>query len=198
MQCEIPNGNLHEFKGKLRVLSSEGLPSPLPSGQNQPLAIGMSEMLLRGTLLKNSGYVYGLVVYTGKETRIQMNAAHPPLKMGTFDKFLNFQIAIIIIVQCVLCVLLAMASYIWREYTGMEHVYLELKTYDEGNYENGAIYIIVNFITFWILTSYMVSSYYCPVISYLNKLNRYQLVCLLQLKLSNSGKHSSSLIMIQI
>ena len=38
-------------------------------------AVTMNEMLLRGCMLKNSGYIVGLVVYTGKETRIQMNAA---------------------------------------------------------------------------------------------------------------------------
>ena len=44
----------------------------------------MNEMLLRGCMLKNSGYVMGLVVYTGRETRIQMNAAKTPLKVGAF------------------------------------------------------------------------------------------------------------------
>lgn len=63
------------------------------------IPITMSEMLLRGTLLKNSNYVYGLVVYTGKETRIQMNAARVPLKVGSFDRFLNIQIGILISVQ---------------------------------------------------------------------------------------------------
>ena len=42
----------------------------------------MNEMLLRGCMLKNSGFITGLVVYTGKETRIQMNAAKTPLKVG--------------------------------------------------------------------------------------------------------------------
>lgn len=44
--------------------------------------VTMSEMLLRGCMLKNSHYVVGMVVYTGKETRIQMNAARTPLKVG--------------------------------------------------------------------------------------------------------------------
>ncbi len=42
----------------------------------------MNEMLLRGCMLKNSNYVLGLVVYTGKESRIQMNAAKTPNKVG--------------------------------------------------------------------------------------------------------------------
>ena len=44
----------------------------------------MDEVLLRGCTLKNSGFVVGLVVYTGPESRIQMNAAAPPRKLGAF------------------------------------------------------------------------------------------------------------------
>lgn len=44
--------------------------------------VDMNGMLLRGTTLKNSGRIAGLVVYTGPESRIQMNAAPPPRKRG--------------------------------------------------------------------------------------------------------------------
>lgn len=46
------------------------------------LPLTMNEMLLRGCMLKNSNYVLGLVVYTGQESRIQMNAAKTPNKVG--------------------------------------------------------------------------------------------------------------------
>ena len=45
-------------------------------------AVSMNDLLLRGCTLKNSGYVMGLVVYTGRETRIQMNSSEPPRKQG--------------------------------------------------------------------------------------------------------------------
>jgi magnesium-transporting ATPase (P-type) len=43
----------------------------------------MNEVLLRGCMLKNSGSVFGMVVYTGDETRIQKNAAKTPFKVTT-------------------------------------------------------------------------------------------------------------------
>ena len=46
------------------------------------MPVDMNGMLLRGTTLKNSGRIVGLVVYTGPESRIQMNAAPPPRKRG--------------------------------------------------------------------------------------------------------------------
>lgn len=44
-------------------------------------------------------YVYGMVVYTGEQTRIQMNAAAPPVKIGSFDRFLNIQITLLVLAQ---------------------------------------------------------------------------------------------------
>ena len=46
------------------------------------MPVDMNGMLLRGTTLKNSGRIVGLAVYTGPESRIQMNAAPPPRKRG--------------------------------------------------------------------------------------------------------------------
>lgn len=51
-------------------------------GSAMTVPVTMNEVLLRGCTLKNSGSAIGLVVYTGAETRIQMNAASPPRKLG--------------------------------------------------------------------------------------------------------------------
>ncbi len=52
------------------------------AGAMTAVPVSIDEVLLRGCTLKNSGRVAGLVVYTGAETRIQMNAAAPPRKRG--------------------------------------------------------------------------------------------------------------------
>ena len=44
--------------------------------------VTINELLLRGCTLKNSGFILGLVIYTGAETRIQMNSTAPPRKQG--------------------------------------------------------------------------------------------------------------------
>ena len=56
----------------------------LCAGQQQAKAVPvtMNEMLLRGCTLKNTGYILGLAVYTGNETRIQKNSAKTPNKIG--------------------------------------------------------------------------------------------------------------------
>jgi len=59
------------------------IPRSDPAGAGPlTLPVTMNEMLLRGCMLKNSRYILGLVVYTGPESRIQMNAAKTPNKVG--------------------------------------------------------------------------------------------------------------------
>lgn len=167
LRAENPNSNLHSFKGTVTCRSHvyNGLKSPveLSRGDKHPttkpsidIPVTMNEMLLRGCTLKNSNYIVGLVVYAGKETRIQRNATKTPLKVGSFDRFLNLQISLVILLQLAMCILLAVLSYVWIRNTGIDHPYLALSFNVEGIYSNGFVQILLNFFTFWILLSYLV------------------------------------------
>lgn len=119
-------------------------------------AVNMNGMLLRGCELRNSRWALGLVVYAGPETRIQMNALAPPLKVGSFDRFLNVQISIIILVQLALCLASALAGYAWRQTAGLKRYYMALDEPGHGNFQNPATYLSLTAITFWVLYSYLV------------------------------------------
>ncbi|KAK9810005.1 hypothetical protein WJX72_003251 [[Myrmecia] bisecta] len=150
LECEPPNANLHRFTGRFTSLLSE------PGLDGRVIPVTVNEMLLRGCMLKNTGYVLGLVVYTGSETRIQMNAAKTPNKVGSYDIFLNLQICLIIVLQIAMCLFCAIASYIWRRQAGFDRTHLALNVYVQGNYNNGFVYTCILLITFWILYSYLV------------------------------------------
>lgn len=53
----------------------------LSGGEKIPLHD--KNVLLRGCQLRNTEWCRGVVVYTGRETKIQMNAAEPPLKSSS-------------------------------------------------------------------------------------------------------------------
>lgn len=147
--CEAPNANLHVFHGVLQGESQQQLAS-------NTLPITMNEVLLRGCTLKNSRFIYGVVIYTGGDTRIMRNQAVTPTKVGVFDKFLSVQIVILLIVQFFLCLACSIVSYVWAQEEGLNNYYLALDQHVQGNFENGFVYIIVFFFTFWILFSYLV------------------------------------------
>lgn len=108
VEAENPNSNLHSFRGRVRIKKHDK-----DIGRLMPITV--NQMLLRGCMLKNSQFVLGLVVYTGSETRIQMNSAAAPLKIGSFDHFLNMQVAVLILSQVMLCILCAILNFVWRE-----------------------------------------------------------------------------------
>jgi magnesium-transporting ATPase (P-type) len=118
--------------------------------------VTINEVLLRGCLLKNTGHVLGLVVYTGRESRIQMNSAATPSKVGSYDHFLNFQIALVMALQLALCVFSAAAGAAWRELAGRRRAHLGMESPSEGNVRSPVLYAGVLFVTFWILYSYLV------------------------------------------
>ena len=62
VDTEPPNGNLYQFNGNLHV------------GKKRYFALSHEQLLLKGTYLKNTQWVLGFVVYTGRETRIMMNS----------------------------------------------------------------------------------------------------------------------------
>ena len=55
-----------------------------------------------------------------------MTKARPARRAGSYDHFLNFQIVFVILLQLALCVFCAVASYIWREKSGIRHYDLAL------------------------------------------------------------------------
>jgi len=62
VECENPNEILYKFDGTVII-------------NNAPVPLGIDQMLLRGSSLKNTEYIYGIVVFTGHETKIMKNSA---------------------------------------------------------------------------------------------------------------------------
>jgi len=58
---------------------------------------------LKGCTLKNVDYVYGIIVYTGKETKLMQNIHSSNTKVSYIDESLNKIILYIIIVMFLIC-----------------------------------------------------------------------------------------------
>ena len=42
--------------------------------------VGPNQLLLRGSIIRNTRYVVGVVTYTGRQSKVMMNARHTPSK----------------------------------------------------------------------------------------------------------------------
>ncbi|ORY05432.1 phospholipid-translocating P-type ATPase, partial [Basidiobolus meristosporus CBS 931.73] len=80
VQCEEPNERLTSFDGRA-ILHDQSEDSVEP--------LVLDNMLLRGTILKNTEYVYGVAVYVGSDTKIFRNLKNSKLKFSTMERKLN-------------------------------------------------------------------------------------------------------------
>jgi magnesium-transporting ATPase (P-type) len=48
-----------------------------------------NNMLLRGCILRNTRWCYGLVIFAGRDTKLMMNSGKAKFKRTSLDKFLN-------------------------------------------------------------------------------------------------------------
>jgi phospholipid-transporting ATPase len=73
VKCEHPNESIYKFEG---IISN---------GKNS-FSLDQSNLLLRGAALKNTAWIYGVVVYTGHQTKIMMNSSGTPSKRTKMQK----------------------------------------------------------------------------------------------------------------
>mmetsp|Transcript_11257 Transcript_11257/g.17054 ORF Transcript_11257/g.17054 Transcript_11257/m.17054 type:complete len:173 (-) Transcript_11257:2156-2674(-) len=110
MNAEIvanpPNDQIYDFKGYIEssdnsvlkkkislrggdkkedLLASAGLEEP--NSQKEPLSL--ENTMWANTVLASSGHVVGMIVYTGKETRANMNSKQALTKVGKLDIEIN-------------------------------------------------------------------------------------------------------------
>uniref|UniRef100_A0A915Q6M5 P-type ATPase C-terminal domain-containing protein n=1 Tax=Setaria digitata TaxID=48799 RepID=A0A915Q6M5_9BILA len=79
IHCELPNNKLNQFEGRLHY---NGTVLPLDNGQT----------LLRGCVLRNTRWCYGVVIFAGKDTKLMMNSGKTKCKRTSLDRFLNILI----------------------------------------------------------------------------------------------------------
>ena len=75
--------------------------------------MGPDQILLRGAVLRNTSWTFGVVIYTGHDTKLMRNSTSAPLKRSTVDRLTNTQILMLFIILVVLCLISAIFNEIW-------------------------------------------------------------------------------------
>ncbi|KIK68995.1 hypothetical protein GYMLUDRAFT_35032 [Collybiopsis luxurians FD-317 M1] len=96
LRSEQPNNSLYTFEATLDLITSMGSPKQVPLGPDQ--------MLLRGAQIRNTPWLYGLVVYTGHETKLMRNATAAPIKRTAVERQVNVQIVYLFILLLLLSI----------------------------------------------------------------------------------------------
>jgi phospholipid-translocating ATPase len=92
IKCEDPNPNLYMFVGNLEY-GEEIMP------------LGPQQVLLRDSKLRNTPYVFGVVIFTGHETKVMQNATDPPSKRSRverrMDSIIYFLFTILVLISVI-------------------------------------------------------------------------------------------------
>ncbi|XP_008243138.1 PREDICTED: putative phospholipid-transporting ATPase 9 [Prunus mume] len=73
VKCEDPNANLYSFVGTMEF-------------EKQQFPLSPQQLLLRDSKLRNTDYIYGVVIFTGLDTKVIQNSTDPPSKRSRIEK----------------------------------------------------------------------------------------------------------------
>uniref|UniRef100_A0A8C0N8R0 Phospholipid-transporting ATPase n=1 Tax=Canis lupus familiaris TaxID=9615 RepID=A0A8C0N8R0_CANLF len=105
VKCESPNNKLDKFTGILTY-----------KGKNYLL--NHDKLLLRGCVIRNTDWCYGLVIYTGPDTKLMQNCGKSTFKRTHMDHLLNVLVLWIFLFLGSMCFILAIGHGIWEHKKG--------------------------------------------------------------------------------
>jgi magnesium-transporting ATPase (P-type) len=149
LRVEQPNGKLDKFGGVIvkfpsaaaaaaaaansgtSTSASTRASSSSSAFSSQEQLLCLDNLLLRGSRLRHSGFVYGAVVNTGEECKIRQDSrarASARVKRSSVERFMNRQIYAMAALQFLFCLAGGIASGVWA-HQHRAHSYL----FVEGN-----------------------------------------------------------------
>ena len=107
IQVIPPNANLNQIDGRLNIYVMEN--NLLSKEENFP--INIKEFILKGSVLKNTNWIIGVVIYTGMDNKIILNSKKPRLKISYLEIKMNFCLIGIFIFLVISCFLYSYYHY---------------------------------------------------------------------------------------
>ncbi|KAI8638204.1 hypothetical protein BD408DRAFT_423376 [Parasitella parasitica] len=140
IKSEQPNNRLYNYDGTLTIANhSTG------SGKPKDYPLDPSMLLLRGAQLRNTSWIYGLVVFTGHETKLMLNSSKKPTKASNVTRITNRNILYLFAMLVTMSVLCSVGNYFISKKDGGYRDYMMIPDAELGK-EFG-----LNILTFMIL-----------------------------------------------
>uniref|UniRef100_A0A8C3FZ75 Phospholipid-transporting ATPase n=1 Tax=Chrysemys picta bellii TaxID=8478 RepID=A0A8C3FZ75_CHRPI len=146
--CEPPNNKLDKFTGVL-------------FWKDNRYSLNNEKMLLRGCVLRNTGWCFGMVIFAGPDTKLMQNSGRTKFKRTSIDRLMNTLVLWIFGFLVCMGIILAIGNSIWEQQVGAHfRIYLYWNEVVNSSVFSG-------FLTFWsyiiILNSVVPISLYVSV-----------------------------------
>ncbi|XP_048258493.1 phospholipid-transporting ATPase ID-like isoform X1 [Haliotis rufescens] len=129
--CEAPNIRLSKFEGKL-------------TWKGETYSLDNDKVVLRGCVLRNTQWCYGLVVFAGHDSKLMMNSGKTVFKRTHIDRLMNILIVGIFLFLLTMCLVTTIACGVWESVVGFDfQLYLPWETFVNDDKEQGAATIAV-------------------------------------------------------
>ncbi|CEM36626.1 unnamed protein product [Vitrella brassicaformis CCMP3155] len=106
ISCEPPSNRLDTFTGTLKL-----------DEYPRNTSIDAKNFILKGSRLRNTEYLYGVVIYTGVDTRLHRNSRPPRNKRSKIERDVNWYLFII---AAVLTIMVAISVWLSFRFTDKE------------------------------------------------------------------------------
>eukprot|EP01135_Chromosphaera_perkinsii_P001428 Nk52_evm12s168 gene=Nk52_evmTU12s168 len=149
IDCDLPNNKIYNFSGCM-VLNSV-VDGKIEDGQDIPLDAG--HLLLRDTILRNTDWAIGVVVYAGADTKAVQNNTGVRFKRSKAESDINGKLVLMFVVLVVLSTLGAICSYVFlsdKWGTGATYLFPDADPYSPSTQA------FLNFLTFVIILQYVI------------------------------------------
>jgi magnesium-transporting ATPase (P-type) len=86
-------------------------------------------LLYRGARLKNTKWIYGLTIYTGRNSKIMMNSDSSSEKMSQIEVKVNYILGLILLLQMGMCLIMAVLDAVFLNNNKDNNSYILFSTY---------------------------------------------------------------------
>ena len=151
VECEQPNNSLYTFTGNL-LLADE-------AGRVETLSLSPMQVLLRGSSLRNTTYITGVVFFSGHDTKVMMNGTEAPSKRSRLERQLDSVVLFMFFTLIVMCIIGSVNVATLTKNNGVSMWYLastDADVVDQYNPSKPDLVGLENFVTLLILYSYLI------------------------------------------
>lgn len=151
IRCEDPNPNLYTFVGNLEF-------------DRQVYPLDPSQILLRDSKLRNTAYIYGVVIFTGHDSKVMQNATKSPSKRSRIEKQMDRIIYVLFTLLVLISLISSVGFAIKVKYQMPDWWYLQAP--DQQNFYNPQRPELSG--TFHLVTALILYGYLIPISLYVS------------------------------
>ncbi|XP_059634389.1 probable phospholipid-transporting ATPase 5 [Cornus florida] len=119
IRCEDPNPSLYTFVGNLEF-------------QNESYPLCPAQLLLRDSKLRNTDYIYGVVIFSGPDTKVIRNSTRSPSKRSRIERKMDYVIFVLFSMLVLLSLVTSIGAACFTKSEIKKLWYLRLEEEDDS------------------------------------------------------------------